>query len=47
LLRQVPAITELALVDPSGREQLKYRVLQWTWSRATPTAPRRRLLARL
>ena len=38
LLRQVPAITELAQLDAQGKEQL--RVSRWTWWEAGPTTPR-------
>jgi hypothetical protein len=40
LLRQVPAITELAQLDASGREQLRVSRLAMDVWRARPTSPR-------
>jgi hypothetical protein len=39
LLRQVPAITELSLLDDQGREQLRISRQAWTGSAATSTSP--------
>ena len=40
LLRQVPAITELAQLDATGKERCGCRGWPWTWSAAAPISPR-------
>src|SRR5262249_4884928 len=39
LLRQVPAITELAQLDATGKERLRVSRLAMTWLPAAPTSP--------